>query len=204
MKYIIQIALLFIFSISLNAQKKTTPKLDLDKLSEKQKLEVLGYAITLTKDYDRSLKKAIKKLSPEQSKQLMDYVATTEKIKEKSKKKKTKLTSAENGPLTTMEFDVPEYDFGEATEGDKISYSYKFKNTGKEPLVISHAKGSCGCTVPKWPKDPIAPGETGEIDVVFNTKGKRGNQVKVVTLTANTSPGKTIIKIKGQVNPVKK
>ena len=104
------------------------------------------------------------------------------------------------GPTTTMEFGETTFDFGVVDEGEKVSHVYKFTNTGSEPLVISNAKGSCGCTVPKWPKNPIAPGETGDILVEFNSKGKTGKQTKRVTITANTDPGQTFLTITGQVN----
>ncbi len=99
------------------------------------------------------------------------------------------------GPLTDLKFTEETFDFGNLTAGEKASHTFKFKNTGKEPLVISNAKGSCGCTVPKWPKEPIAPGKSGEIEVTFDSKGKKGKQTKNVTITANTDPANTIIKI---------
>ena len=77
------------------------------------------------------------------------------------------------GPLTSIEFEEDSYDFGEIMEGEKVVHLYKFKNTGKEPLVISNAKGSCGCTVPEWPREPIPVGGSGEIRVQFDSKGKR-------------------------------
>ncbi len=197
MKYIIQFTLILFFTISLHAQDKTVvEELGMDQLTEKQKLEILAYAITLKKDYKKSLKKALKKLSPEEKEKLMAYIDKTKGVR---KNKSTKPTIKPKGPTTTIEFEKTEHDFGEANEGDKITYIYKFKNTGKKPLTITHAKGSCGCTVPKWPKEPIKPGKKGEIEVVFNTKGKRGNQVKTITLTANTSPEKTMLRIKGKV-----
>jgi hypothetical protein len=89
-------------------------------------------------------------------------------------------------------------------DGEKVEHTYTFTNTGSEPLVISNAKGSCGCTVPSWPKEPIAPGATGEILVRFDSKGKGrvggGAQTKTVTITANTTPPDTRITIKGKVN----
>lgn len=103
------------------------------------------------------------------------------------------------GPTTTIEFEEKEFDFGTIDEGDKVTHTYKFTNTGSEPLIIKDAKGSCGCTVPSWPKDPVAPGATAEMEVVFNSKGKSGSQNKRVTITANTSPGQTFINIKGEV-----
>ena len=108
------------------------------------------------------------------------------------------------GPLTTMEFGETVFDFGEVMEGEKVVHNYSFKNTGKEPLIISNAKGSCGCTVPSWPREPIPPGESGEIKVQFDSKGKGkvggNNQSKRVTLTANTDPAQTFLTIKGKVN----
>jgi len=104
------------------------------------------------------------------------------------------------GPTTTIEFEESEFDFGTIDEGEKVSHTYKFTNTGSEPLIIKDAKGSCGCTVPSWPKDPVAPGATGEMLVEFNSKGKAGSQNKRVTITANTNPGQTFINIKGEVN----
>ncbi len=108
------------------------------------------------------------------------------------------------GPLTSITFDEDTYDFGEVLEGEKVVHVYKFKNTGKEPLVISNAKGSCGCTVPDWPREPIPVGGSGEIKVQFDSKGKGkvggGSQAKKVTVTANTDPANTFLNIKGIVN----
>jgi len=108
------------------------------------------------------------------------------------------------GPLTSITFDEDTYDFGEVMEGEKVVHVYKFKNTGKEPLVISNAKGSCGCTVPEWPREPIPVGGNGEIRVQFDSKGKGkvggGPQAKKVTITANTDPANTFLNIKGVVN----
>ena len=105
------------------------------------------------------------------------------------------------GPTTTMSFADLEFDYGVIDAGEKVNHKYKFTNTGSEPLIISNAKGSCGCTVPNWPKEPIPPGGTGEIDVVFDSKGKKGKQSKRVTITANTSPAQTFLTIKGEVTP---
>jgi hypothetical protein len=107
--------------------------------------------------------------------------------------------AAPAGPTTTVEYSESSFDFGTIPEGEKVSHEYKFKNTGNEPLVISNAKGSCGCTVPQWPKTPIAPGESGSITVEFNSKGKPGKQTKRVTVTANTNPPQSFLTITGQV-----
>ncbi len=103
------------------------------------------------------------------------------------------------GPATSIQYDQPVFDFGVIDEGEIVKHSYKFKNTGNEPLVISNCKGSCGCTVPTWPKEPIPPGGSGQITVEFNSKGKPGPQSKRVTVTANTTPTETFIEIKGEV-----
>lgn len=104
-----------------------------------------------------------------------------------------------SGPKTKMTFGESTYNFGTVTEGEKVEHIYKFKNTGNDPLIISNAQGSCGCTVPQWPKEPIAPGKSGEIKVVFDSKGKAGKQNKTVTITANTEPAATTINITGEV-----
>ena len=108
-------------------------------------------------------------------------------------------TPVPTGPTTTIQYDETSFDFGVADEGTIVKHVYKFKNTGNEPLIISNAKGSCGCTVPTWPKQPVAPGATGEINVEFNTKGKPGRQSKQVTVTANTNPTDTHLEITGEV-----
>jgi hypothetical protein len=104
------------------------------------------------------------------------------------------------GPTTTIKFEETEFDFGTVDQGEKVTHVYKFSNTGNEPLIISNAKGSCGCTVPSWPKEPIPVGGSGEIQVQFDSKGKKNKQSKKVTLTANTDPAQTFLTIKGEVN----
>ena len=84
-------------------------------------------------------------------------------------------------------------------DGEKVTYSFQFTNSGEAPLIISDAKGSCGCTVPNYPKEPIAPGATASIDVTFDSKGRIGKQSKAVTLTANTNPNRKVIRINSEV-----
>ncbi len=99
-----------------------------------------------------------------------------------------------------MTFEEKEFDFGTIDQGTNVEHTFTFTNTGKAPLVIVDAKSSCGCTVPSFPKEAVAPGETGEMLVKFNGSGK--NQVsKTVTITANTKSGKETLKIKAFVNP---
>lgn len=104
------------------------------------------------------------------------------------------------GPTTTIQFSETEFDFGTIDSGDKVTHEYRFKNTGTEPLIINSAKGSCGCTVPSWPKEPVAPGADAVISVQFDSKGKSGAQNKKVTITANTNPQQSFIYLKGNVN----
>ena len=107
------------------------------------------------------------------------------------------------GPATSIRFNEEIHNFGNVDVNTDNPYSFIFTNTGKEPLLITNAKGSCGCTVPSWPKDPIMPGKTGKIDVVFRpSKGQAGKpQEKTVTITANTEPVNTVVRIKAMVNP---
>ena len=101
--------------------------------------------------------------------------------------------------VARIEFGEEVYDFGTAREGDQVSHTYVFRNTGKVPLMITHAKSTCGCTVPEWPEKPIPPGQEGEIKVKFNTTNRPGNQRKPITITANTYPKMTKIYLKGYV-----
>jgi hypothetical protein len=103
------------------------------------------------------------------------------------------------GPKTSIAFVTPEHDFGNISQGSSNDYVFTFTNTGNEPLIISNAKGSCGCTVPRWPKEPIAPGQTGEIQVVYKPGKQKNQQTKSITVTANTEPENTVLKIKANV-----
>jgi len=107
---------------------------------------------------------------------------------------------ANAGKFPVITFAEKEFDFGTIDQGTKVEHVFKFTNTGDAPLVIVDAKSSCGCTVPTYPKTPVAPGDTAEMLVKFNGSGK--NQVsKTVTITANTATGKETLKIKAFVNP---
>lgn len=112
------------------------------------------------------------------------------------------LVTAQGTPA--FEFENEFHDFGEIEEGIVAEHVFKFTNTGDAPLIISNAQGSCGCTVPVWPRNPIAPGATGEIKVSFNSAGRGGKQDKQVTLNANTVPNTHVLKITSQVKPSNK
>ena len=94
----------------------------------------------------------------------------------------------------TMEFEEKAYDFGNIARGTAVEHVFKFKNTGKAPLVIVDATSTCGCTVPSYPKDPIQPGETGELLVKYNGSGLNA-VTKIVTVKANTEKGSETVKI---------
>jgi hypothetical protein len=100
-----------------------------------------------------------------------------------------------------ISFDQLEYDWGTVEEGVPVEHTYRFANTGTAPLVINKATATCGCTVPTWPKDPIPPGGQGEIKVVFDSRNRLQQQTKYVTITANTVPETTRLKISGVVVP---
>ncbi|MFN8166332.1 MAG: DUF1573 domain-containing protein [Bacteroidia bacterium] len=104
-----------------------------------------------------------------------------------------------NAPEITFETDV--HDYGTIKQGADGSCEFKFKNTGKEPLIISSAKGSCGCTVPTWPKEPIMKGETAVIKVHYDTK-RVGAFTKTVTINSNAKSDTKVLTIKGVVEAV--
>jgi hypothetical protein len=105
----------------------------------------------------------------------------------------------ENPNAPEFKFDVEEYNFGTIKQGEKISYDFKFSNAGKDALVITEAHGSCGCTVPQWPKEPVAKGSKQVIHVEFNSAGKQGMQDKTVTITSNAKGGQKVLHLKGNV-----
>jgi len=92
--------------------------------------------------------------------------------------------ATQNGPV--ISFEKKTHDFGDIFQGDKVEETFKFANTGTEPLIITNVQVTCGCTVPKgWPRDPIMPGGKGELTIAFNSAGKMGKQNKVVTVVSN-------------------
>ena len=106
-----------------------------------------------------------------------------------------------NLPKTTMEFTETKHSFGTIKEGEKVKHAFKFKNTGSNPLIISDAIASCGCTVPSYPKEPIPPGGEGEIVVEFNSAGRPGQQQKNVIVHSNAQVEAMSIGFDVEVNP---
>lgn len=105
----------------------------------------------------------------------------------------------QKGLVPAYEFADTIHDFGKIVQGEKVSFAFRFKNSGTGNLVIRAAQGSCGCTVPEWPKDPIKPGGSGIINVTFNSEGREGMQHKTITLIGNTMPNTYMLTITGEV-----
>lgn len=106
---------------------------------------------------------------------------------------------ADTTDMAILTFDEKEFNFGEIDEGGVVKHTFTFTNTGKKPLIVTHARSTCGCTIPEWSKEPTPPGGKGEIYVEFDTKGKTAFQSKPVTVTANTFPSQTVVTLKGRV-----
>lgn len=105
--------------------------------------------------------------------------------------------------MATMDFKDTLHDFGSIREGEKVMYEFEFTNNGKVPLIIAGATGTCGCTVPSYPHDPIAPGKTETMKVYFDSKGKSGHQEKAVTVKSNSVRGDQMLYIKAEVAETK-
>lgn len=118
-------------------------------------------------------------------------------------KETSEIAAPDTANAPAFKFEKEVYDFGKITDGEVVTYDFKFKNIGNSPLIISSATATCGCTVPEYPKEPVAPGADGVIRVVFNSAGKPGMQNKVVTITANTIPSLTELNILGMVEAAK-
>ncbi len=108
----------------------------------------------------------------------------------------------DNTPKTTVTFAEYEHDFGNIMQDSENPHVFTFTNTGTEPLIIESATGSCGCTVPEYPKHPIPPGGTGEIKVEYKPGKQENAQTKTVTVVANTEPKETQLRIKANVQKV--
>lgn len=112
--------------------------------------------------------------------------------------------AAGNGTIDTanapvLKFERETHDFGKIKAGDIVKFDFKFTNTGKSPLIITHAQASCGCTTPTYPKEPVAPGKQGVVHVEFNSSGKMGLQDKQITVTANSIPAESRVHLIGEV-----
>jgi uncharacterized protein DUF1573 len=100
-----------------------------------------------------------------------------------------------------FKFKEETHDYGEVPEGPLAGCDFEFKNTGKSPIIITEAHGSCGCTVPSWPHEPIKPGGKGVIHVDYNTQGRQGMIMKDVIITSNAKQTPMVLHIRGTVKP---
>ncbi len=127
-----------------------------------------------------------------------------------SDKKKQVTTDIVNNPITAsgkfdesslpkIKFDKETFDFGVIIQGEKVSHTFKYKNEGGSDLIIREVKASCGCTVTKFSKDPLSPGQEGQIEVVFNSERRTGMQHKIIFIWSNTQPNRNKISITAEV-----
>lgn len=108
-------------------------------------------------------------------------------------------TAAAPSDTAVIEFTEYEHDFGKITAGEKVAAIFTFKNTGKAPLTISMVTTSCGCTASSYSNEPVLPGKTGTIEVVFNSSGYDGMQRKTITVRSNASNPYVMLQIKAEV-----
>jgi len=112
---------------------------------------------------------------------------------------KSATNSSEDGSMPKILFEETEHDFGNMIQGERVIYGFHFTNTGGSNLLITHVSTSCGCTVGDYPKNPIAPGESGIIEVTFDSHKRKGYQNKTITVLANTNPNATTLRIKTKI-----
>jgi hypothetical protein len=103
------------------------------------------------------------------------------------------------GGLPSLTFEQTKHDFGLMVQGEKLSYTYVFTNTGGSDLIISNVTSTCGCTIPDWTKSPVKPGEKGKVEVVFNSTGKTGTNTKTVLVLSNCQPSTTELEFTAEV-----
>ena len=132
----------------------------------------------------------------------MDSLTVVRKQKEDSAKHAEEKAKQEEAikNSTTVQLIDSVYNFGTITEDEKVEFSYRFKNTGTNPLIVFDAHASCGCTIPEKPEKPILPGETGFFKVVFNSSGKKNQHIdKDITVSSNVSPSFPVLHLTGEV-----
>jgi hypothetical protein len=108
-------------------------------------------------------------------------------------------SGAKQDGLPQFQFNTTEHDFGKVIQGERVTFAFKFRNSGDADLVIANISTTCGCTATEYPHTPVKPGEENIIKVTFDSAGKEGFQHKTVTIAANTQPSNTDISVKAQV-----
>jgi hypothetical protein len=101
--------------------------------------------------------------------------------------------------VAVITFTMLEHNFGAVKAGERVGCIFPFTNTGDADLVVTSATASCGCTVPKYSKKPVAPGDAGTVDVVFDTSGRDGIQTKTVVVQSNAENNLVILRIIAEV-----
>ena len=104
-----------------------------------------------------------------------------------------------SGKQAVIKFEKTEFDFGKILQGEVVSYTFHFTNTGNAPLIITSVEKSCGCTASEFPREPIDPGKTGDIKITYDSKGHHGFQSKMLIVNANTVPSSTTLRLKAEV-----
>lgn len=162
----------------------------------------LTVLVALASCRDKATEKRIADLESRLSKLENGGSSSTSSVTPGDQLQEAKPAAAETkpeGPLPVLQFEKMEHDFGTIKEGQKVSFTYKLKNTGEAPLIIQNAQPSCGCTAPDWTREPIPAGGTGFVKAEFDSKGKPGIQNKTITVTANTWPKTVQLKFKASV-----
>ncbi|MGN0003438.1 MAG: DUF1573 domain-containing protein [Sphingobacterium composti] len=111
----------------------------------------------------------------------------------------TLTVATSNDEAGKIVFDSDVYDFGSIKEGEVVDHTFKFKNEGKQPVILAQVSASCGCTTPSYTVDPVLPGKEGEIKVSFNSAGQPGVQQKIITISSNAENAVTTVQVKGTV-----
>lgn len=111
----------------------------------------------------------------------------------------SKSASESSDKQAVITFDKTEHNFGTLLQGEVVTYSFHFTNSGNVPLLVSNVSTTCGCTVADYPREPIAPGKDGFIKATYDSKGHHGFQSRAITVSANTMPAQTVLRMKGEV-----
>jgi hypothetical protein len=208
MNRILLLSLIFsiCFGTGLTAQKtvsKKEVKNIIKNMSDQKAKDALSYARTLyNPNAKKELENIVKAMTDQELRLLYDYLELINKYADKKaaqEKAKVEKFEEEASLQPKFSFEETSFDFGTIEEGEKVSHVYKFTNSGSKDLKIYTIKSSCGCAIPEWPKEAIAPGEAGEIKITFDSTGKLGVQSKRVTIYAETEPQTTFLFVVGEV-----
>lgn len=203
LKYYATLALCCLTLVTLTAQSTYEMRLKelLKSMSEADKLKVLEYAKDQSSSVDEKILELLRGLSETGQASVTEYAQVLIGIEEPTSHAGHDHDAAPlpADELTAVAFDQAHYSFGTVREGQVVEHKYTFTNTGEQPYTITKATGSCGCTVPEWPRNPIPPGGVGTVRVRFNTLHKAGQRTQVVTLIGNTDPQTIKLTLSGVV-----